>query len=37
MFYFNMKPRLKLNETVLASEIIVYHFRREDWNEMKLF
>ena len=37
VFYFNMEPRLKWNKIVLAAKIILFHFRPDVWNEIKLF
>ena len=36
MFYFNMEPRLIWNKIILAAEIILFHFRRHVWNEIKI-
>jgi len=37
VLYFNMETRLKRNKIVLAAEIISFHFRRDVWNDIKLF
>ena len=37
IIYFNMEPRLKWNKNVLTAKMILFHFRRDAWNETKLF
>jgi len=36
MFYFDMEPRLRWNKNVLAAKTILFRFRHNDWNEIKL-
>jgi len=31
---FNMEPRLEWNKNVLAAKTILFHFRRDVWNEI---
>jgi len=32
-----MEPRPKWNKIIFAAKIILFHVRRHDWNEVKLF
>ena len=36
-FYFNMERRPKWNKNVLAAKYLLLHFRRDVWNEIKMF